>query len=212
MDTYISKSNLFHLSNLSSSFCTPLPATLNHLSEWMAATILAMMVVWRHDAEGLWAATGALVNVVFSIALKNVFNQPRPFPPKRSDSGMPSTHAQIIFYTLAFALLSMVEGLGMSQLSVILAGVALSFASYLSWLRVSEKYHTVIQVLVGAGVGSTFSLVWAWAWAAAVFDAFHSTMWVRILVSMGATAFCVVLFSVTRSKLSKYNGLTSKWV
>lgn len=63
------------------------------------------MILWKHDAEVLWAATGSILNSYISITLKQILNHERPSG-LRSDPGMPSSHAQSIFYVSVFALLS----------------------------------------------------------------------------------------------------------
>jgi len=60
-----------------------------------------------------------------------------------------------------------------------------------SYLRVSQKLHTVSQVVVGAVVGSTFSILWYWLWNAFVLDAFVSSLWVRIIVLLGSAVLCL---------------------
>lgn len=55
-----------------------------------------------------------------------------------------------------------------------------------AWLRVSQRYHTTLQVVVGATVGSVFAVLWFWAWEAAVHKAYYSSLLVRILVIVGA--------------------------
>lgn len=60
-----------------------------------------------------------------------------------------------------------------------------------SYLRVSQKLHTVSQVVVGAVVGSMFSILWYWLWNAFVLDAFVSSLWVRIIVVLVSAVFCL---------------------
>jgi dolichyldiphosphatase len=71
-----------------------------------------------------------------------------------------------------------------------------------SYLRVSQKLHTVSQVVVGAVVGSTFSILWYWLWNAFVLDAFLSSLWVRIVVILGSAVLCLgFLLHVVRNWL-----------
>lgn len=71
----------------------------------MVAGLFGLMILWKHDAEILWAATGSIFNSYISVTLKRVLNQERPSG-LRSDPGMPSSHAQSIFYVSVFAFLS----------------------------------------------------------------------------------------------------------
>ncbi|KAI3450977.1 hypothetical protein Pfo_007642 [Paulownia fortunei] len=168
-----------------------LEATLNSLSKWLVSALFAAIILWRHDAEALWAAMGAVLNVVLSMALKKILNQERPISTLRSDPGMPSSHAQSIFYTITFLNLSMVEWYGMNALTTTLSGFFFILGSYFSWLRVSQQLHTVIQVIVGAVLGSIFSIFWFWTWNTFVLNSFISSLWVRIVVILGAIGFCV---------------------
>ncbi|CAI9110820.1 OLC1v1010909C2 [Oldenlandia corymbosa var. corymbosa] len=83
-----------------------LEAILNNLSKWVVAVLFGLLILWRHDAEALWGATGSVINAGLSTALKRVFNQERPVANLRSDPGMPSSHAQSIFYITTYAVLS----------------------------------------------------------------------------------------------------------
>lgn len=60
-----------------------------------------------------------------------------------------------------------------------------------SWLRVSQRLHTISQIGVGAAVGSLFSILWYLFWKAIVSEAFASYLWVQIVVIFGAAAFCL---------------------
>ena len=60
-----------------------------------------------------------------------------------------------------------------------------------TWLRVSQGLHTINQAVVGAAVGSIFSILWFWSWDAFVQKAFISSLWVRMVVVMGAAVFCL---------------------
>lgn len=75
-------------------------------SKWLVAVLFGAIVLWRHDAESLWALMGSVLNAILSITLKKVLKQERPISTLRSDPGMPSSHAQSIFYAVAFVNLS----------------------------------------------------------------------------------------------------------
>ncbi|KAJ8443667.1 hypothetical protein Cgig2_019649 [Carnegiea gigantea] len=174
-------------------------ATLNRLSKWLVAGLFAAVLLCRHDAEALWAAMGSVLNSALSIILKRILNQERPDSHVRSDPGMPSSHAQSIFYCVMFVILSMVEWLGVNEVTLIFAALSLAFGSYLSWLRVTQQLHTISQVVVGAVLGSCFSLLWILTWDVLVLDAFNSNFWVQLSVFLGF-AICGLgfLFYVVR--------------
>uniref|UniRef100_A0A1D1ZID0 Dolichyldiphosphatase 1 n=1 Tax=Anthurium amnicola TaxID=1678845 RepID=A0A1D1ZID0_9ARAE len=178
----------------SGSNLTPdrLESTLNRLSKWVVAAVFGLVILWKHDAEAMWAAMGAVLNAWLSAKLKQILNHERPDPALRSDPGMPSSHAQSIFYAAFFVVISLVDSLGINLLTLSVGTLTLACSSYLAWLRVSQKLHTVSQIGVGAALGSTFSITWFWLWHTFVFKAFVSSILVRIVVILGSAAFCLV--------------------
>lgn len=168
-----------------------LEASLNRLSKWLVAAVFGAVILWRHDAEAMWAVLGSVVNSILSVILKRIFNQERPDSTLRSDPGMPSSHGQSIFFTVVFAILSVVEWLGVNGFSLILGALILAFGTYLTWLRVSQGLHTISQVAAGAAVGLIFSIFWLWSWDAFVLKAFISSLSVRIIVIIAAAASCL---------------------
>lgn len=74
-------------------------------SKWVVSAFFGALILWRHDAESLWFAAGSVLNVILSVVLKGILNQERPSTVK-SDPGMPSSHAQSIFFFVAFGILS----------------------------------------------------------------------------------------------------------
>lgn len=169
----------------------PVEAALNRMSKWLVAGSFAFAALWKHDAEIMWALMGAVVNTLLSSVLKQMFNHERPAPALRSDPGMPSSHAQSIFYAAMFLVLSLFYWLGTNYLAMILGAATLALASYLSWLRVSQRLHTLNQILVGGTVGSAFGALWFLLWHLLVQEAFASSLWVRIIVIVGSVVFCV---------------------
>nr|GMC57509.1 lipid phosphate phosphatase epsilon 2, chloroplastic [Ipomoea batatas]GMC67793.1 lipid phosphate phosphatase epsilon 2, chloroplastic [Ipomoea batatas] len=83
-----------------------LEPTLNNMSKWVVVAVFGAILVWRHDAESLWAAMGSAINSTLSIILKRMLNQKRPSSTLRSDPGMPSSHAQSIFFIATFSVVS----------------------------------------------------------------------------------------------------------
>ncbi|XP_010317222.2 lipid phosphate phosphatase epsilon 2, chloroplastic isoform X1 [Solanum lycopersicum] len=174
----------------SSSASAGLNATFNSLSKWLVAALFGIIFLWRHDAEALWAASGSVLNSALSTVLKRILNQERPVSTIRSDPGMPSSHAQSIFYTVTFCIVSMVECFGFNGITAVVSALIFALGSYFSWLRVSQQFHTTSQVTVGAALGFSFSIFWFWLWDAIVLAAFISYLWVRIVVVLGSAAIC----------------------
>ncbi|KAL8123772.1 lipid phosphate phosphatase epsilon 2, chloroplastic [Apium graveolens] len=172
-----------------------LEATLNHLSKWLMVALFSLVLILRRDAKAIWIASGAILNVGLSITLKKILNQERPSSASKSDPGMPSSHAQSIFYIVFVVILSMMDWVGMNISTAPFAGAVLAFGSYFAWLRVSQGFHTISQVIVGAVAGSLFSGLWFWLWDAVVLDAFTSNFWIRLLVVVGGIG-CILRFAV----------------
>ncbi|CAD6253566.1 unnamed protein product [Miscanthus lutarioriparius] len=173
------------------SWWTPVEAALNRMSKWLVAGSFAFAVIWKHDVEIMWFLLGAVGNSLLSMVLKKMLNHERPAPASRSDPGMPSSHAQSIFYAATILALSLYYLLGTNYLTMTLGPATLAVATYLSWLRVSRRLHTLNQVTVGAVVGSAFGALWFVLWHSLVQEAFASSLLVRIAVIVGSSAFCV---------------------
>ncbi|XP_048533451.1 lipid phosphate phosphatase epsilon 2, chloroplastic-like isoform X1 [Triticum urartu] len=170
---------------------TPVEAALNGMSKWLVAGSFAFVALWKRDSEIMWALMGAQANSMLSSVLKKLLNHERPAPALRSDPGMPSSHAQSIFYAATLLVLSVFYWLGTNYLAMIIGATTIASASYLSWLRISQRLHTLNQVLVGATVGSAFSTMWFALWHLFVREAFASSLWVKIPVGLGSEVFCV---------------------
>lgn len=65
----------------------------------------AFVALWKHDAEIIWIVLGAVTNTLLSVVLKKLLNHERPSA-LRSDPGMPSSHAQSIFYGATILVIS----------------------------------------------------------------------------------------------------------
>ncbi|RWR94095.1 lipid phosphate phosphatase epsilon 2, chloroplastic-like protein [Cinnamomum micranthum f. kanehirae] len=168
-----------------------LQSAMNQSSKWLVSALFGAIIIWKHDAEVMWAAMGAVTNSYLSITLKRILNQQRPVPTLRSDPGMPSSHAQSIFYAVVFAIVSLVEWLGINAFTLTAGACLFICGSYFSWLRVSQQLHTINQVVVGAILGSIFSIAWFWSWDAFVSAAFTYYLWVRIVVILCSICFCL---------------------
>ncbi|KAK4599860.1 hypothetical protein RGQ29_009777 [Quercus rubra] len=82
-------------------------------------------------------------------------------------------------------------GSGINEITIAIGVLALAFGSYLSWLRVSQLFHTVSQVVVGAVLGTIFSILWYLSWDVIVLKAFIFSFWVQAIVVLGAAGFCL---------------------
>lgn len=85
----------------------------------------------------------------------------------RVDYGMPSSHAQLVAFFVTYISLQLVlmepEGSAGQWFLILLLQL---YAWSVVWSRVRLGSHTVSQVLVGAGVGAVYGMVWfaIWSW------------------------------------------------
>ncbi|KAJ0440084.1 putative phosphatidate phosphatase [Helianthus annuus] len=186
---------------------------VNTLSKWVVALTLGGFIILRHDALALWAATGSVSNYILSIALKRVLKQKRPVSDEGLGPGMPSSHAQTVFFTLVFVIVSgvfllrimtVIERMGLSGATMALGILLVAIGSYFSWLRVLLGYHTTSQVFVGTIVGSNVAILWFWAWEAIVSKAYNSNPWVQILLMIGVVCYYLVFIFYILWHVIKY--------
>ncbi|CAN6878005.1 unnamed protein product [Brassica oleracea] len=163
-------------------------AIVNSLSKWVVSILFASIILLRHDGTALWGIIGSVSNSALSVVLKRILNQARPATTSRTDPGMPSTHAQSISFISVFAVLSVMEWLGTSKVSLFLSFLIIASGLYFIRLRVSQKLHTSSQVVVGAIVGSVFCIFWYTMWNSLLLEAFESSLVLQISVFLVAAA------------------------
>ncbi|XP_028807220.1 lipid phosphate phosphatase epsilon 2, chloroplastic-like [Neltuma alba] len=170
---------------------------INRLSKWMTTILFNAYIIWRHDAETLWFALGCALNMMLSVELKHILNQERPSTLK-SDPGMPSSHAQTFYFIAMFTILSCIKWAGMNEFTITVSGLTLAFGSYFSYLRVSQQFHTVSQVVVGGGIGMVFSWSWFWLWNTLVASAIESFFPLKLTLFSVSPAICLAytLYSI----------------
>jgi dolichyldiphosphatase len=95
--------------------------------------------------------------------LKRALNAARPPTARKADPGMPSSHAQSLFYLGTYVAIRVVQGAGGGSSTVrVAAAVALTAAAAaLTALRVRLGYHTLPQVVAGAALGGVNAAAWA---------------------------------------------------
>ena len=114
----------------------------------------ATLVIISKEKSPIYYIAGGIVNAFFSKILKNIFKQNRPLTGLYKNSyGMPSSHAQALFYFATVASLACFKYLDQtyalySSLSIFLYTILAS-----SW-RTSIGLHTLNQTLVGAICGT----------------------------------------------------------
>lgn len=98
--------------------------------------------------------------------LKRLIKEERPRRIHGKGYGMPSSHAQFVFFWCVYVALFLLvrhkpakRAWSVAERS--LASVAaVGVAAAVAWSRVYLNYHTTKQVLVGSAAGTVFAIVW----------------------------------------------------
>lgn len=104
---------------------------------------------------------------------------------------MGSYFVSVPFYVCWFHIICWQRSISYSDSQKIILNDIFSYRSFTllqSWLRVSQRFHTLNQVAVGAVLGFCFSIFWFWLWDALLIKAFIAHFWVRVV---GAAGSCV---------------------
>lgn len=126
----------------------------------------------RRDLATLAFLLGQLLNELVNAALKRAIREPRPPSQLRhsgpTDYGMPSAHAQFGFFFLTyFAAWALRHWRVSAFWRTASIGCVACGAGAVSYSRVYLRYHSINQVLAGAGVGVGAGLLYfAWVEAA----------------------------------------------
>lgn len=139
---------------------------------FIPAQLVALLLV-RRDWETLVFFVGIIVNVAFNGALKHAIREPRPSSAcsagidssfeagSHEEFGMPSNHAQFMGFVAMFSTLYLVARVKASTLELTIIALASWIAAGLcSYSRVYLGYHTLIQVVVGTGMGALVGAAW----------------------------------------------------
>ena len=92
--------------------------------------------------------------------LKRLLNAARPPHAPKDDGGMPSSHAQSLFFLACYVAVRTTENSTLPHRATI-AALLLAAAAALTSLRVVLGYHTTPQVVVGAVLGAGNAVGWA---------------------------------------------------
>jgi dolichyldiphosphatase len=68
----------------------------------LISLIAAFTLIYRHDALAIMTLAGAIANALLGKVLKRIIKEERPPGAPVSDPGMPSSHANSIFFFFSF--------------------------------------------------------------------------------------------------------------
>lgn len=135
-------------------------------TKWIVSGVAALILMIKRDAATILCLIGAITNAIFGKILKRIINEARPRGARLVDPGMPSSHAQSLFYFATYLSLIIIQGklsnfVGKSVASqiltcVLIMGLACTGAIY----RVRKGLHTFPQISVGGIVGMLFAIFW----------------------------------------------------
>nr|CCA20165.1 dolichyldiphosphatase 1 putative [Albugo laibachii Nc14] len=119
-------------------------------------------LAFQRDLDTLFMVAGQLTNEALNKSLKYLIRHRRPTGASITGHGMPSAHAQFITFFSTFVVLYTWRRLNthrkLEQHCTILAAVILSWIVCISRIRL--RYHTPMQVYVGAVIGVLFAIIW----------------------------------------------------
>jgi len=119
------------------------------------------VLLWRHDTASVLCVTGAVLNAIFGKVLKRLINEARPEGARETDPGMPSSHAQSLFFFATYLSLAALRAPELEATTRAAASLGLlGLATAGSVHRVKSGLHTPAQITVGAAVGSADAAVW----------------------------------------------------
>lgn len=129
-----------------------------------------LLLLYRRDATTSLFLFGAISNALLSKILKRLINSSRPTGAPLEDPGMPSSHAQSLFFFAAFLAsgaqiwsmpIEFANGTPLASVFRAVASVAIvALAAVLTLLRVRAGLHTMAQIGVGAVIGAANGALW----------------------------------------------------
>jgi hypothetical protein len=134
--------------------------------------ILSWYLLWNSQTLFFYYTLGVVMNIFLNIILKGFIQEPRPIFDTQKVSlavnyskhffyqngvpfdmfGMPSGHAQGVFFSTMFVYLTLKNGNIRKMLYIYLIIILLT-----CYHRIHSNYHSISQVVVGAMVGSAFA-------------------------------------------------------
>jgi dolichyldiphosphatase len=138
------------------------------LATLMPIFLIVALTTWilaRRELRAMWLMIGALLTTALNGALKHSLRQPRPEAATLEDFGMPSNHAQLTAYFVAYTLLFLWRDVTMVHPSVwkpLLTAGALTLLVAVGASRIYLHEHSPAQVGVGAIIGCAAGALWHW--------------------------------------------------
>ncbi|KAJ8688637.1 hypothetical protein QAD02_024432 [Eretmocerus hayati] len=128
------------------------------------------LVIFRRDLHTIAFFGGVVGNEIINYVLKHTIQEPRPMRRDGlySEYGMPSTHAQFMWFFAAYMTLFVIFRLHQSINSkiserfwrVLIIGICIASAVAVTYGRTYLHYHSHSQVLWGSMIGAALGVIW----------------------------------------------------
>ncbi|CAM9162568.1 unnamed protein product [Phaeothamnion confervicola] len=118
---------------------------------------------FRRDLQTFCLAFGQLLDLVLNKVMKTAIAAPRPDLGScpNTGHGMPSNHAQFMFFFCTFCLLHIWLRTSWSRLEILLASAALlGWGPAVAYSRIHLTCHSLEQVAAGSALGSATGALW----------------------------------------------------
>ncbi len=127
---------------------------LKHIGNWgpFLLFIISFFLLYKTPFFLYLYIIGFILNSLINVFLKNIIRQPRPNI-KRASFGMPSGHAQSVFFSTMFILLTL-------KIPLYITSIYLLISFNTGYQSVKYNYHTISQVIIGCLIGISLSYIW----------------------------------------------------
>ncbi|KAK9818751.1 hypothetical protein WJX74_009128 [Apatococcus lobatus] len=136
---------------------------INEATKWAVTAVVALVLLWRHDVHSMWSVVGCVASSFICKVLKQLINQQRPSGARKTDGGMPSSHANNLGFLSTYVAVACwhdLPGLADPSRTFGTASGVMAAALFLAYLRVATGYHSAAQVIVGFCLGAASSIAW----------------------------------------------------
>ncbi|XP_014216566.1 dolichyldiphosphatase 1 [Copidosoma floridanum] len=123
------------------------------------------LILFRRDLHTIVFFGGVVINELLNYVLKHIIQEPRPMRRDTlySEHGMPSTHAQFMWFIAAYMTLFVIYRL--HQISekfwrILIVLACIASALLVTYSRIYLQYHTYSQVTYGAIIGAIVGIAW----------------------------------------------------
>lgn len=129
------------------------------------------LILFRRDLQTLFFFVGIILSELVNYVLKHLIQEPRPMSRATyyTEFGMPSSHSQLVWFFSTYVALFLFLKLYSSNnanssienlTKILIVSGCFLMAALVSFSRVYLQYHTVIQVIAGAIIGSILAIIW----------------------------------------------------